>query len=344
MVISGYAPPLGKASIIVNPISITVVVCTANRAQDLAFMLRKFRGVAIPAGVEVGLLIVDNASTDATRAVVDDARGSMHVPVQYVREQAKGSGAARACGLRHATGELIAWTDDDCVVADDWIAKIAGHFAGDDSLKMLGGRIELYDPAHYPITIKTSRIPETMNALSFPGSFLLSCNMVFRRSLASRIGVFDTRFGAGAVLRGGEDADFVYRSYKAGCKIVYAPDVVVYHNHHRVTRQQVLQARRGYSFSDGAFLTKHVIAGDTNALKWFYWRIARLLAGAFRRPISTRSAIMEAGLLMAMLGGSIAFLRTELVSWFSAPLADRRRFSSRQRVHQESSSVRKRRM
>lgn len=298
-------------------ISITVVICTANRAPDLAFMLREFAKVKIPPHTCVDLLIVDNASTDNTRSVVEEASGYLELPVHYAYEPRKGSGYARNCGVACATGEIIAWTDDDCVVSEDWLIRITAHFESKDAPDLLGGRIELFDKGYYPIAVKTSTIAETMNNLSFPGSVLLSCNMAFHRKLIQRIGDFDARFGAGAPLKGGEDADFVYRAYSAGCKVVYVPDVLVYHNHKRVTRDQVVRARRGYAFSDGSFLTKHIIAGDYHAFRWLYWRVAHSVAKIFERPL-TRNTLIEASMLVSLLHGSLALATMDL-----RPLAKR---------------------
>ena len=293
--------------------SITVVVCTANRASDLAFMLREFAKVRMPARASVDLLIIDNASTDNTRAVVEEARKFLQLPVHYVYEARKGSGHARNCGVARATGEIIAWTDDDCVVSEDWLINILAHFERDEAPELLGGRIELFDRSHYQIAVKTSTVVERMGRLSFPGGVLLSCNMAFHRSLIDRIGYFDARFGAGAPLRGGEDADFVYRAYNAGCKVVYFPDVLVYHHHKRITRDQVARSRRGYAFSDGAFLTKHIVAGDYHAFKWLYWRVSHSLAKIFERPL-TRNTLIEASLLGSMLHGSLALVHADLRS------------------------------
>lgn len=302
--------------------SITVVVCTANRASDLAFMLREFAKVRIPPRTTVDLLIIDNASTDNTRAVVEEARKFLHLPVNYEYEPRKGSGHARNCGVARATGEIIAWTDDDCIVSEDWLYSIIAHFQSKDAPDLLGGRIELFDKTHYPISVKTSAIVERMDLLSFPGGVLLSCNMAFHRRLIDRIGDFDARFGAGASLRGGEDADFVYRAYNAGCKVVYFPDVVVYHHHKRVTRGQVARSRRGYAFSDGAFLTKHIFAGDYHAFRWLYWRVAHSVAKIFERPL-TRNTLIEASMLVSMLHGSLSLVALELGSLLKCAIADR---------------------
>ena len=303
--------------------SITVVVCTANRASDLTFMLQEFAKVKIPPRTSVDLLIIDNASTDSTRSVVEEASKYLQLPVHYAYEPRKRLGYARNCGVARATGEIIAWTDDDCVVSEDWLIRIAAHFESKDAPDLLGGRIELFDKTHYPIPVKTSGVIGKMDRLSFPGGVLLSCNMAFHRRLIDRVGDFDARFGAGAPLRGGEDADFVYRAYNAGCKVEYFPDVVVYHYHKRVTRGQVARSRRGYAFSDGAFLRKHIFVGDDHAFKWLYWRVAHSVTKIFERPL-TRNTLIEASMLVSMLRGSLALVQRLIAGSIGQPFLTRR--------------------
>ena len=289
-------------------IALSVCICTFNRADDLAFVLEGLARLRIPQGRGVEFIIVDNASTDATLAVLSAAAAHFPFPLQVHYEPTQGLGAARNCALRHARGEVIAWTDDDCVPAEDWIERILAHFDKDPERHLLTGRVELYDPSHYPITINTSLDPAILDGLGTSGSSLIGCNLAFRRSLVERIGVFDPRFGAGAPLRSAEDTDFAFRALRKGCRIAYTPDVLLYHNHKRVTHDQVMRLRRSYTYGEGAMLMKYLLAGDGTGARWFYWRF-RGIIGRILRPtpwLPTRTG--HAALLLEFLAGALAFL------------------------------------
>ncbi len=290
-------------------IAVSVCVCTANRANELTFALESLARLRMPPGRAVEFIIVDNASTDATPEVLNAAAAWFPFPLVVLQEPVRGSSSAHNCALRHARGEVIAWTDDDCVPAEDWIERILAHFDEDPALDLLTGRVELYDPTHYPITVNTSLEPAILDEMRAYANFVIGCNLAFRRSLIDRIGVYDPRFGAGAPLRAAEDSDFAFRALRQGCRISYAPDVLLYHNHKRVTDDQVMRLRRNYIYGDGALLTKHLLAGDRTAARWFYWRL-RGIVGRILHPapwLPTRKG--HATLLLEFLGGALAYLR-----------------------------------
>lgn len=295
-----------------SAIALSVCVNTRNRAEDLAFMLENLARLRVPQGRGVEFIIVDNGSTDATPAVLDAATARFPFCLKAVQEPTRGSGAAHNCALRHARGEVIAWTDDDCVPSEDWIERILAHFDDDPALYILTGRVELYDPSHYPMTINTSLDPGILDGLGTSGRSVIGCNLAFRRRLIDRIGVFDPRFGAGAPLRSAEDMDFAYRALRKGYRIAYTPDVLLYHNHKRVTHDQVMRLRRNYAYGEGAMLMKHVLAGDGTGARWFYWNV-RGIIGRIVRPtpwLPTRTG--HATLLWEFLAGALVFVSLAL--------------------------------
>lgn len=299
-----------EADISMKYSSITVIVCTYNRADDLGFMLSRFAAVRRPERVAVDLVIVDNGSTDHTQDIVEAARSQLSVPVQCVVEPQKGLGAARNRGLAHAQGDIIAFTDDDCIVADDWLIRIVDAFESDPALDIVGGRVELFDPSHFPITVKTSPLIEVMDDWMHPGALILGCNMAMRRVIFDKIGFFDDRFGAGARFKGGEDVDYFYRAHKSHCKLVYKPDIVVNHNHKRIAEAEVHRLLRSYNYADGAILTKFAICGDRFAAKNLYWRSVRLLSGVISHAEATWTLTLRfrLTLLFDLACGAIGFL------------------------------------
>ncbi|MBR0670157.1 glycosyltransferase [Neoroseomonas soli] len=287
--------------------TLSIVICTANRADALAAALASIARARMP-GVGTELLVVDNGSTDHTRAVVEAAQATMPLPLRYLHEPRRGLGNARNCGLFAARGEIIAHTDDDCLVAEDWIERILGNLAAAPEIDFLSGRADLHDPADLPVSIMTSDQPAVMGPRDMPYHVVIGCNMAFRRRVAERIGGWDPRFGAGAPLRAAEEIDFAYRASRAGFRVVYRPDVVVRHHHGRRGVEQVLNLRQGYAYAGGALLMKHMLAGDGLAARYFAWSIIHMLG---RVPARTEEDALPGGgrlRLRPFLGGAWRFL------------------------------------
>lgn len=295
----------------------SIVICTFNRAPHLAAVLRSLTRLRIPEGRSGEVVVVDNGSTDRTAEVIVEARRFVPFPIVTATELERGTGAGRNRGLALARGEIIAWTDDDCRPTRSWLREILAAFDADEQLDLLGGRIELLDRRHLPISIKTSRHVEVMDDHTYPGAILLNCNMALRRRLIGRIGGFDPRFGAGSAMRAGEDADFVFRAYRAGCRVVYLPQIVVFHYHKRTTTAQGDALKRNYHFSDGAVLSKFLLAGDRLGALWFYWRLSRLFGDLLGSWPSPREMRRQAGFLGSFVAGALRFL--------ASPLLDRSR-------------------
>ncbi|MDF5717175.1 MAG: glycosyltransferase family A protein [Rhizonema sp. NSF051] len=101
--------------------SVSVVICTRNRPQQLAQCLRSLSDLSQR---PEQIIVVDNApADDATRQVVAQMPG-----IQYLLEPRPGLSVARNTGIRHSTGDIIAFTDDDAIVHPDWIIRLQQGF------------------------------------------------------------------------------------------------------------------------------------------------------------------------------------------------------------------------
>jgi glycosyltransferase involved in cell wall biosynthesis len=151
--------------------------------------------------------------------VLERHRGRGTLPLRVIRRPAAaGPATAREEGWHAASGELVAFTDDDCVPLPGWLA--AGERAwARDSDSFVQGRTE--PEQEHPGPFSRSLRVERMNA-SFP-----TCNMMYPRALLERIGGFDTNtYGCEP---GGEDCDLAWRAIEAGARPVFAGDAVVRH-------------------------------------------------------------------------------------------------------------------
>lgn len=119
--------------------SVSVVICTRNRAGSLRAGLAELRKMDIAPDVFLEVIVVDNGSTDDSEEVVEDFGRSSPFPVRYVYQRKKGLGYARNAGIEFSVGEIVAFTDDDCFVDPEWLHGIVNEFAADPDLHGIGG-------------------------------------------------------------------------------------------------------------------------------------------------------------------------------------------------------------
>lgn len=258
--------------------TISVIVCTYNRAERLPTLFDSFRRLQVPPALAWELIVVDNRSTDGTRATVERELSHGGLPVRYVFEPRPGLGAARNGGLAAARGELIAFTDDDCYPSSDWLAAITRIFDEHD-VDYVGGKVTLHDPSDLPVSIRLDE--QSCDVRSFDQIFstVPGCNMAFRRKVLDVIGGFDPHLGAGLPLAA-EDTDFLYRAQRAGLHIRFDPRMSVAHDHGRRTPESLARLNRSYVMGRGGLYAKHALAGDKAMLKAGYWEARSLLKAA----------------------------------------------------------------
>jgi glycosyltransferase involved in cell wall biosynthesis len=303
--------------------SLSIAICTKDRAKRLARLLASLMPVVGASRFRATeVLVVDNASVDpATRVAVagfDD--------VAYVFEPRAGLDFARNAALRHASGDLLAFLDDDVVVDRGWLDGLfaawqgcpdAGGFSGlvlpyrldteaQVQFELRGGFGRGFEP-------KVFHSASADNPLHPVGSGVIGagCNMAFDRSLLLSLGGFDEALDTGAPLPGGGDLDIFYRVLRSGRAVVYEPRYSVYHEH----RETLPQLRRQYwSWGLGfmAFLAKSrrsdpALSSKQSAIvRW--WLLDKLagLGVAF-----CRMRFRELGFLVAELWGGIVGMAGE---------------------------------
>src|SRR5262249_41198831 len=108
----------------------SVLICTQNRCQLLPKTLHAVARLRAPAGLDWEVVVVDNASTDETRARVEECQRGYPVPLRYALEPRPGHSMALNTGVRACRGEVVAFTDDDAYPAADWLAQIHAAFTG----------------------------------------------------------------------------------------------------------------------------------------------------------------------------------------------------------------------
>lgn len=285
--------------------SVSILICTRNRANSLLKTLESLQHLNVNID-NFEIVVIDNGSTDNTAEVIGNYVKACTFRLRHVIERRPGLSFARNTGIRHSSGKLIMFTDDDCRVAPDWVTNAIRLFIG-DPLQIVAGRVELFDRAKPSPVTKTLPHSETMASIHQIFGFLHGANMVFSRSVCDKIGLFDVRLGAGTKTRAGEDTDFVYRAFQAGVRVSYDPDLIIYHDHDRVGAEALYKQAQGFSVGMGALVIKYLLKGQTTLIRPLYWDIRSAIASRHSQGRDIRWASAK----RSILAGAMIFLASE---------------------------------
>ena len=284
---------------------VSLIICTRDRCQKLVRCLESVQRIAFDRSWE--FIIVDNGSTDETAAIVSEFIKTTNVRTIYLSEPKPGKSTGLNTALRVAQGQLLAFTDDDCYPAPDFLSQVWSAFY-DPSVGYIGGRIMLHDPADYPITINESMTPRTFPARSFVcAGCVQGANMAFRRRVLLDIGGFDPVFGPGAMFPAAEEIEAVSRASAMGWKGEYRPEVVVRHHHGRKAAHAAA-LWKSYAMGCGAYHMKLLLKG--HQFLWFARSIYQL-----RWRCRTSSTFVLWELVGAARYGYIYLIQTTLRRW-----------------------------
>ena len=260
--------------------TVSVVIVTAGRPEALA---RCIRALAAGTRTPEELVVVDQSSD--VEAEVEELLAGASSRARHLRVRPMGVSAARNLGASHAQGDLLAFTDDDCVPDPDWLTELVAALTRHAADAATGAVLPLPDDRPGLVAV-SSRTDPRQRLFDSAGHFApwevgTGGNVVLSRTLFDRVGGFDLRFGPGARYRAAEDVELLDRLLRAGGKIVYEPAAVVFHE--MKTPAERLARRYPYGYGLGA-----MVAGTggrrSRALAAAYGRMqARSLARGIRR-------------------------------------------------------------
>ena len=194
------------------------------------------------------IVVVDNGSTDRTADIAE------RLPVTLVRETTPGAAAARNRGIAASRGEILVFTDADCMASGRWLRELVGGFDG-AGIGVVAGEIVSYPPETPAERYAAIRNPRWhLGTLNYPGSpWFASANSAVRREVFDSVGLFDVRLpGAGC-----EDIDFAWRFFRSErFEMAYRPKAIVFHRH-RVTSRGLLRQWRGYGRGQAVLVRKY---------------------------------------------------------------------------------------
>ena len=223
---------------------ISVVICTYNGAATLRECLEGVLTLHYP---NYEVVVVSDGSTDDSAQIASSYEG-----VMAIQTPQRGLAAARNTGMEVASGELIAYIDDDAVPDPDWLTHLAMTFASGPFAAVGGPNVLPPDSSVVAQCVANAPGGPTHVLISDrEAEHIPGCNMAIRKAALEQIGGFDPQFRAA-----GDDVDVCWRLLDSGERIAFSPGAVVLH-HRRRSIRAYLRQQRGYGKAEALLERKH---------------------------------------------------------------------------------------
>ncbi len=236
-------------------LTITVCICTYNRAKYLAHTLSSLTQLKDTETLSWELLVIDNNSKDQTKSIIDEYNNQL--PIRYVRETEQGLSHARNRALRECNGKVLIFMDDDVKVDIDWLSAYADAVNRFPDADYFGGRILPQWVTEKPKWIRDETMP-------LIGGLLVICDngvearyyrntdvgpfgasFGIRRRLFEKLSPFRVDLGPKLDIPGrGDDYEYLLRAKRAGYRGIYCGPALCYHQ----TDPRRLRIRYMYRF------------------------------------------------------------------------------------------------
>ncbi len=235
---------------------VSVIVCSYNGAKTLDRCLESLKRLEYP---DYEVILVDDGSKDETQQIA-----ARHPWVVNIRQENSGLSVARNVGAQAATGEVIAYTDSDCMADPEWLyfmvgTLLSGNYAG------VGGP-NISPPAENWVQACVAAAPGGPNHVLLTdvvAEHIPGCNMAFYKWAFEKVGGFDPEYR-----KAGDDVDFCWRLQQEGQIIGFSPSAIVWH-YRRFTLAAFRRQQKGYGEAESLLRFKHLVFfGPTGTAKW----------------------------------------------------------------------------
>jgi cellulose synthase/poly-beta-1,6-N-acetylglucosamine synthase-like glycosyltransferase len=215
---------------------VSIIVPVYNGERNIGNCIESLLALNYPSS-KMEIIIVDNNSKDATYKTIQK-----YPVIPLIEDKIQSSYASRNAGLKIAKGEIIAFTDSDCIADKEWILKALECFQ-DNSVGCVAGRIEGYSPSNYieEYLVRTRALCQGSTRFL---PYAQTANALYRKDVFDSIGLFEEKWISGG------DADLTWRMLlHSGYKIVSCSDSVIYHVH-RSTLKGFFKQRMTWGYGE----------------------------------------------------------------------------------------------
>ncbi len=223
---------------------VSVVVCAYDAERTIDQCLASLAVLNYP---DYEVIVVNDGSRDRTLAIAES-----HGYCRIISQSNRGLSVARNVGAAAATGEIVAYTDSDCVADPDWLSYLVAKMEASNLAACGGPNFPPPEDTLVPAVVAVAPGGPTHVLLSDEiAEHIAGCNMAFRREALMQLGGFDPIYRAA-----GDDVDICWRFQDAGYVIGYSPAAVVWH-FRRNTVTAYCNQQRGYGKAEALVYAKH---------------------------------------------------------------------------------------
>jgi GT2 family glycosyltransferase len=230
----------------------SIVIPTYNRPEQLAVCLQACARLEYPRD-RVEVIVVDDGGARPVDEIVASFHGKL--TLKLLRQENTGPAAARNRGAAEAGGEFLAFTDDDCAPAPNWLHTLGTQCVASPGCAVGGRTVNALTENVYSTAsqLLISYLLSFYNASPHSARFFPSSNLVFPTEQFRAIGGFDVTYPRAAA----EDRELCDRWLHRGYRMIYAAEAVVYHAHALSFRTFL---RQHFHYGQGAFCFHRVRA------------------------------------------------------------------------------------
>lgn len=235
---------------------VSLILATFGRTEEVG---RAIRSIAAQTDLRVELLVIDQNRDDRLSPFLKEGEEA-GLEIVHLRLDRPSLSGARNLGLKWASGDVVAFPDDDCWYQPDTVGSMLSVFAASDSIDgVIGHWVEQTagksPPEHSTLSIEAWRRFRDGNASSI--------TIFLKTDLVRRLGGFDERLGVGRWFGAAEETDLILRVLTSGARLVSSPNVRVHHHYSTQSGGPLLErcrSVRSRSRGTGAIYVKHKLS------------------------------------------------------------------------------------
>jgi len=281
---------------------ISVIIPAYNAGNTIAQCLQTLTQQTID-NSEYEIIVVDDGSTDNTAEIIKGYKG-----VKLIQQKNQGPAASRNMGAKNATGDIILFTDSDCVPEKNWIEEMTKAFSHDSDIvgvkgiykskqKEFAARFVQFEyEDKYDMLLRYNYI-----------DFIDTYSAAFKKDVFLKFDGYDTSFPVACA----EDVELTFRMFSKGCKMVFNPKAIVYHTHPRSFSDYF---KKKYKFAYWRMLAVKMnpdkILKDSHTpqiMKWQLLFLPLLLLSFLLTLLWANSIYFAVVILMAFFASTISF-------------------------------------